>query len=156
MQESRTITNTPVNLSRAGSSVDTPLMLVFSVINGLVLINACLHDPRVGYDADMHLAYIQALSQLRLVVPGDSTEFFSPPLPYVLPALLMSLTGVKVFWAAKFAQFLNVCLSAGLTFYLIKTCRLITSRSSLAVGSLIFLGILPVYYKTFAFVRGEP
>src|SRR5262249_20694171 len=72
------------------------------------------------------------------------------------PALLMSLTGVKVFWAAKFAQFLNVCLSAGLTFYLIKTCRLITSRSSLAVGSLIFLGILPVYYKTFAFFRGEP
>jgi len=133
-----------------------PLIVVFSVINGLVLINACLHDPSVGYDADLHLAYIQALSQLRLVVPGDSREFFSPPLPYVLPALLISLTGVKVFWAAKFAQFLNVCLSGGLTFYLIKTCRIISERSSLAFGSLVFLGILPVYYKTFAFVRGEP
>jgi len=156
MQESKKILNTSVNLSRSGRGFDTPLILVFSVINGLVLMNACLHDPRVGYDADLHLAYIQALSKLRLVAPGDSGEFFSPPLPYALPALLILLTGVKVFWAAKFAQFLNVCLSVGLTFYLIKTCRIISSRSSLAVGSLIFLGTLPVYYKTFAFVRGEP
>jgi hypothetical protein len=156
MQESKTIPDTCVRLFRSGRGVDTPLILVFSVINGLVLINACLHDPRVGYDADLHLAYIQALSKLRLVEPRDSGEFFSPPLPYILPALLIFLTGVKVFWAAKCAQLLNVCLSAGLTSYLIKTCRIISSQSSLAVGSLMSLGILPVYYKTFAFVRGEP
>jgi hypothetical protein len=58
--------------------------------------------------------------------------------------------------AAKLAQYLNVFLSVGATFYLIKTCQLISSRPSLKLGALVFLGILPVYYRTFAFVRGEP
>lgn len=118
--------------------------------------NACLHSPRIGYDARGHLTYIQTLSQLRLVTPQDSTEFFSPPLPYVLPALLIHLTSVNVLLVSKVAQFFNFLLSLGLTFYLIKTCQLISSQPSLKFGSLIFLGILPVYYKTFAFVRGEP
>jgi hypothetical protein len=59
-------------------------------------------------------------------------------------------------WAAKLAQCLNIFLSIGLTFYLIKTCEILISRSSLKFGALVFLGILPVYYKTFAFIRGEP
>jgi len=141
---------------RSGKGFDIALVLVFLLINSIVFVNACLHDPRIGYDADAHLRYIETLSQLRLVTPQDSHEFFSPPLPYAFSALLISLTGVKVFWAAKVAQLLNFFLSVGLTFYLIKTCQLISPKSSLKFGTLVFLGILPVYYKTFAFVRGEP
>jgi hypothetical protein len=132
------------------------LVLVFLMLNGLVLINACLHDPSIGYDADGYLGYVRALSQLRLVTPQDTHEFFSPPLPYAIPALLIAFTGMKVLWAAKLAQLLNVILSVGLTLYLIKACQLFSSRSSLKLGTLVFLGILPAYYKTFAFVRGEP
>ncbi len=130
--------------------------MAFMVINGLVFVNACLHEPSIGYDARQHLGYIQALSKLRLVTPQDSDEFFSPPLPYAIPALLMALTGMELFWAAKLAQYLNVLLSIGLTMYLIKACQLLGSQSSLKLGALVFLGILPAYYKTFAFVRGEP
>lgn len=132
------------------------LILVFLLINGIVFVNASLHDPRIGYDATQHIRYIKALSLLQLVRPEDSSEFFSPPLPYVFPALLVSLTGMKVLLAAKMSQYLNFFLSVGSTWYLIKICHLLNPKSTLKLGALVFLGILPVYYKTFAFVRGEP
>jgi hypothetical protein len=141
---------------KLGNRFDIELVVVFVLINGLVIFNACLHDPRIGYDADGHLSYIQTFSQFCLVTPQDSHEFFSPPLPYVIPSLLIAITGMNVFCAAKLAQLTNVFLSIGLTLYLIKACKLISSRSSLNRGALAFLGIFPVYYKTFAYVRGEP
>jgi len=142
---------------RSGDRLEIGLVVVFLLINGLVLVNACLHDPRIGYDSLDHLNYIQALSRLRLVTPQDSYEFFSPPLPYAIPALFLALTKLDVFWAAKLAQFVNVFLSIGLTWYLLKVCQLIDPNSpALKLGTLVFLGILPVYYKSFAFVRGEP
>jgi len=141
---------------RSGNRISFSIVLVFSFINGLVLVNACLHDPRIGYDANNHLRYMQALSELRLVTISDSSQFYSPPLPHFFPSLLMALTGIQLFWAAKFAQILNVLLSLGLSFYLLKICDLISSRPTLKLGSLMFLGILPVYYKSFAFIRGEP
>lgn len=126
------------------------------MINSLVAINAILHNPKIQYDGSHHLRYIQALSELRLVTPQDSYEFFSPPLPYLFPSMLWAVTGTNIFWGQKLAQFFNILLSLGTTYYLIKTCQLISARSSLRLGALAFLGILPVYYKTFAFVRGEP
>ena len=141
---------------RAGNRLDLRLVAVFILINGLVFANAYLHDPRIGYDNRSYFAYIEALSKVRLVTPQDSREFFSPPLPFAFPALLMALTSIDVARAVKLAQFLNVFLSMGLTWYLLKACRLLGSRSSLGLGALVFLGILPVYYKSFAFVRGEP
>ncbi len=156
MKQEKKLFNTLVEPFRSGDGFDIGLVIVFLLINGLVFVNACLHDPRIGYDAGGHLSYIQALSKLRLATSQDTCEFFSPPLPYAIPALFMTFTGMKLFWAAKLAQGLNVFLSIGLTFYLIKVCQLLGSQSSLKLGTLVFLGILPVYYKTFAFVRGEP
>jgi len=131
------------------------LIFIFVVINCIVFLNAYLHDPQIGYDAASHLKYIKTLSQLQLVRPEDSVEFFSPPLPYVFPAMLISLTGMNILWAAKMSQYLNFFLSLGSTWYLIKICHLINPKSTLKLGALVFLGMLPVYYKTFAFIRGE-
>ena len=141
---------------RAEGRLDLRLVAVFILINGLVLANAYLHDPRIGYDNRSYFAYIEALTRGSLVTPQDSREFFSPPLPFAFPALLTALMSMDVARAVKFAQFLNVLLSIGLTWYLLKACRLLGSRSSLGLGALVFLGILPVYFKSFAFVRGEP
>ncbi|MBW1786365.1 MAG: glycosyltransferase family 39 protein [Deltaproteobacteria bacterium] len=141
---------------RGEKGFDKPLLIVFFVVNSIVLVNACLHDPGIGYDAYEHLKYIQALSEMRLVTPDDSYEFFSPPLPYLLPALFDGLTGLKWYWVMKFAQFLNFLLSLCLTFYVIKVCRIISNRPQLKFCSILLLGLLPVYYKTFAMVRGEP
>ena len=134
-----------------------PLILLFLFINGLVLLNALLHDPQVGYDAHHHLRYLSALASGRLVTPEDSSEFFSPPLPYLLPAAWMALTPVPLYWAAKSGQLLNVLLSLATTLYVLRICHLTDPNDrSLKLGALGFLAILPVYYKTFSYLRGEP
>ncbi|NOH13700.1 MAG: hypothetical protein HND51_18830 [Chloroflexi bacterium] len=59
--------------------------------------------------------------------------------------------------AAKLTQLLNGAYSLILTFYLLKLVDLIKPENNhLKLASLGFLGILPVYYKTFAYVRAEP
>jgi len=68
----------------------------------------------------------------------------------------MKLLSLDITQSAKLAQLFNVLLSIGTTFFLLKTCNLINPSSfSLKLSTLIFLGILPIYYKTFALFRGE-
>lgn len=141
---------------KTNGKIDIGLLIAFALIQALVFSNAWRHDPRVGYDGFAHSSYIEALARGHLVSPKESYEFFSPPLPYALPALLIAATHTQVFNAAKLAQFIQVVVSAGLFLFLIGICRLIDKRSYVALGAVVFLGILPVYYKTFAFVRGEP
>ncbi|MEW6736130.1 MAG: hypothetical protein AB1489_32855, partial [Acidobacteriota bacterium] len=60
-------------------------------------------------------------------------------------------------FAGKAAQFYNLFVSLGLCFFLLKISEIIRpNRPSYKIASLLLLGLLPVYYKTFAFVRGEP
>jgi len=142
---------------RLEHGMNKPLIAVFLLINGVVLLNAICHDPSRGYDAYHYWDYIEVFSEFRLPTPHDSAEFFSPPLPYLLPSFLYSFRTFDLRAAAKFAQLLNVLFSMGLTFYLIKTCDIIRPNDAhFKITSLAFLGMLPVYYKTFAFVRGEP
>lgn len=132
-------------------------ILLLVLINLIVLSNAVRHDPRVGYDAEDHLKYIDVLSRFRLPARADTAEFFSPPLPYIVPAMVQSMGLVSLWGAAKVAQLLNVVFSIGLTFCLVSICeRLRPGDPWLKTLSLSCLGMLPVYYKTFAFVRGEP
>ncbi len=132
------------------------------VINLLVLANALLHDPRIGYDCGDHIANAMAMSRLKLPTPEDSREFFSPPLPNLVPAVV-SLFGnglprlYKLGIAAKTGQLLNVLLSIGLTLLLVMICELVRpGRTRLKIGLLLLLGIMPVYYKTFSQYRPEP
>jgi len=142
---------------RFENRINKILVIIFLLINGIVLFNAVFHDPEIGYDAGHHLKYIRILSQFRLPARDEAWEFFSPPLPYFLPSLLHSF-GIFAFGVvAKFSQLLNVLFSIGLTFYLIKLCGIIRPNNAhFKIASLAFIGMLPVYYKTFAFVRGEP
>ena len=142
---------------RAEGRIQPVLVLVFFLINAVVLLNAVLHPPTIGYDAHDHLRYVTTLAEGRLVTPADSAEFFSPPLPYLFPAALMRVASLSIEQAAKAAQLLNVLVSIGLTLFLLRICELIDpGKLPLKLGTLSFLGVLPVYYKTFAFVRGEP
>ena len=137
-----------------------PLLLIFLMINGLVCVNTILHDPTIEYDAQGHLANIRALANFRLPSSLESVEYFSPPLPYLFPAALM-IAGVVDWWqAAKLAQLLNVLLSLGTTFYMLKICDVLEPERGqsyrLKLAALIWLSLLPVWYRTFSFVRGEP
>lgn len=135
-----------------------PIILLFALINALVLANAVLHDPYSGYDAADHIQYIKALaSDHALPSCKETAQCYVPPLPYILPAAVLATGRISLWHAAKLAQLLNVLLSIGLTYYVLKLCDLlIPASTTFRVSSLGMLGILPVYYRTFAFIRGEP
>src|SRR6266550_9324002 len=142
---------------RSVKGLNKPLLVVFLSLNSFVMLNACLHDPFVGYDVGEHLKYIETLAKMRLPTVTDTAEFYSPPLPYVLPALVAGAGAKDLWWPTKVGQLLNVLLSLALTFYLLKICDFFSATNPhLKTTTLLFLGLLPVYYKSFAFVRGEP
>jgi hypothetical protein len=175
------------------------VVAAFLFVNGLVLVNAVLHDPRAGYDAGEHLSYLVALAangRTPAFEESLSSQSFTPPLAYALPALVLRVAaevkgdtavlktdllsndsgaeaGVQqrqqsqpggrrsqlllLGISAKSAQLLNWVFSVGLTLFVLKTCELIRpGEAGLKFFSLLALGMLPVYYKTFSFVRAEP
>ena len=146
-----------MRIFRPAGRTDRVLVTIFALVNLLVVANAILHDPRVGYDSVGHLQNIRALAEGRLPTRGESDEFFSPPLPYSIPALLLASGRVTLASAAKAGQLVNAVLSVGLTLYLLRLSQLLApSDRHLGSLALALTGILPVFYKTFAMVRGEP
>ena len=127
-------------------------------INGLVLHNSILHNPLVGYDAKPYAQYIVGLGNGRLPQSSETKEFFSPPLPFLFPALLASARPASLVLGLKAGQLLNVVISVGVTLSLLKVCQVVRPGDRrLQLCSLGFFGILPVYYKTLSFPpRGEP
>ena len=152
---------------------DWLVVALFIVINLLVAINAVWHHPKIGYDAVDNITYIQVLPH-RMPEPTDTGEFFSPPLPFLLPALydtlctainpgeLLPFGDFSISWSCrtydgKFAQALNLLLSIGTTILLLAIARqLRPDDRPFRLSILILLANLTVYYKTFAQVRGEP
>jgi hypothetical protein len=149
--------------------LDRLALALFLAINGLVLVNSILHDPGIGYDAVDHLRYIRILPS-RMPSEADTREFFSPPLPYFVPSLVdeaclartgrVPMAGAQddcLRLAGKAAQGLNFLISLGVTFLILKTGDTIRPGNRFwRVSALLLLGMMTVYYKTFAQVRGEP
>lgn len=136
-------------------------VLVAVMLNAVILTNAILHHPKIGYDVTEHITYMQIMP-FRLPTPADTPEFFSAPLPYLLPSLFDKVC-VAAGWEncrgldGKFAQVLNFFLSIAITILLWKIAeRLNPGSESMKVSMLALLGILTVYYKTFSQARGEP
>ncbi len=146
-----------VDVFRVRGRLSVPLLLLFASIFLILLINAFLHDPTAGYDAQDHIHYIQTLATYwRLPVKAETGQYYSPPLPYLLPAVLTSMH-VGLWKALKLAQFFQALLAAGLMLYLLKICNLVApDHGRLQAASLAMLGLLPVFYRSFALIRGEP
>ena len=141
---------------RSGRNWDFSLIALFLAIQLVVLANALLHSGEVQYDGGSHRQYVNTLADGRLPTPKDSREFFSPPLPYAPMAIARAL-GQEESTAAKLGQLLNVLLSFGLCWYLLRICEVARPGDrTFKLASLGFLGMLPVFYRTFAFPRGEP
>jgi hypothetical protein len=145
------------------SALRSELFFVFLVINLIVLVNTINHNPREGYDAHHQTKYIKALSKANLPTSSQTQEYFLPPLPYTVPAIIYrgcievesKVLCTQV--AGKAGQISNFFLSVGTTYLILLICAKIDPTNvNFRLLSLIFIGILPVYYKTFAFVRGEP
>lgn len=133
------------------------LVAVFLLVNGAVLWNAVFHDPRMGYDARHHLAYVRVLADFRLPTPDESHAFYSPPLPYLVPAAALRFAGQSLIAAAKIGQLVQFLASVVLTLALLLVCeRLRPGDGVLKIGALGLCGMAAVYYRSFSFLRGEP
>lgn len=129
---------------------------LFALTNGLVLLNAVLYEPGLGYDAYQHERYVRSLSRGSLPNPVDSREFFSPPLPYAPPAVAVAL-GARLLPAIKAAQLLNVAWSLGLTLVVLRLAEELRPGSKVAKRlALPLFGLVAVYPRTFSFFRAEP
>jgi Dolichyl-phosphate-mannose-protein mannosyltransferase len=161
------------SLFRYDGKLDLGLIILFCVINLIVLTNSILHHPKIGYDSSSNLSYIVILSN-RLPASADTFEFFNPPLPFLIPSLFNDICnlvvpgpttnfkGLDVKWDCrtydgKFAQFLNLLLSIGISLVLLLISDQIKPGNRyFKLSILVLLSILTVYYKTFSQVRGEP
>lgn len=140
---------------KSGDRWCVSITALYVCINVIVLANALRHPSSVGYDVRSHVAYIDVLSRGRLPNLQDSQEFYSPPLPYALPALVRA-TGASLERVADVAQILNVVYSLALTYFLLRICLEIDEDYRLRAFSLLMLGMIGAYYRTMAMVRGEP
>jgi chlorobactene glucosyltransferase len=146
-----------LDIFRERGRLSRPLLACFLAVLTLLVLNAFLHDPTAGYDAQDHLHYVQSLADhWRLPTKFETGQYYAPPLPYVLPALLTAFHA-GIWKALKFAQLFNVLLAGGLMLYLLKTCELVAPQNTrLKILCIALLGLLPVFYRSFALVRGEP
>ena len=162
-----------LNLFRGNGRIDPIILALCLIINVIVLANAILHYPKIGYDVVQDLNYIQVLPD-RLPTFQDTYEFFSPPLPYFLPSrfdaiceqhapdALQSYNGLNYsntcrLYDGKFAQGLNVLLSIGTTILLLMIAEQVKPGNGFfKISALMMLALLTVYYKTFSQVRAEP
>lgn len=133
-----------------------PLVAAFLGLNLLVAVNAVIHNSHVGYDADAHVDYLQTVATGTLPSRDQSEEFYAAPLSYAIPAALAVFGVDDGRRLAKAAQLANLAYSLLLTYFLIRLSRQVRRDDPrFATWSLLLLGMLPVYYRTVAFVRGE-
>ncbi len=116
--------------------------------------NAWHHPPEVGYDARAHLEMVDTIARGVLPSAADSHEFFSPPLPYLLPALVRALGG-SLHAAGKSAQAVNLLLAIGVLALAARAAGRIGGDVA-TVTTLLLIGMLPVFYRSFSQLRGEP
>ena len=108
--------------------------------------------------------HLDAVAQGRLPTPEDTDEFFSAPLPYLVPAAVQRLAltaGAELPTAQgigrRAGQLANAGLSVLLCFFLLRLGRLVERDTiTVRITALVLLGSMATYYRMFANVRGEP
>ena len=137
----------------------------------ILFYNILHYNPIQGYDGEAHHAYVQNFLNFyipnRLNQPTSNLtyEFFSPPLPYFLPAFINEI-------CKKFSNednllqicqetygFYNIIFQSILflitLFLYIKIFRKITKSTSYNPSVFLLIGILTVNYKSIAMIRAE-
>ncbi len=141
----------------ASGKIQPLLVGLFLLVNAIVAFNGVAGSASLGYDSEGHIANVAQYAQGRIPTLKESGEYFSPPLPYLIPALFLRLTNTDLTIAAKIGQLQNIVVSILVTLLLLRLgARLQPENSTPRAVALFLLGMLTVYYKTFSFMRGEP
>ncbi len=144
---------------------DTHIKLVIFVILLIMIFNVFSYYHEFGYDGQDHKWYIEVLP-LDLPTQNDTKEFFSPPLPYLFPSIIDSicdklveanLTSVNCsIYYGNISQLFQLFMFFIILFCYIKILNLLSENKNYKNLTLILLLLIPVNYKTFVMIRGEP
>jgi len=146
--------------------------IIFSLIIYVLAYNLFHYDPIQGYDGEAHHAYVQNF--LNIFVPGKTDqpaanftyEFFSPPLPYVLPAFINEICKYSISSLNKLETcqdiygfinilFLSLLFLITLVIYM-KIIKIIFNKdTSFSLTILLTIGIFSTNYKAISMIRGE-
>ena len=140
--------------------------LLLSIVILILSINIFGYFHELGYDGEHHKWYIEVLP-FDLPSDSDTKEFFSPPLPYFIPSLIdsicdktneLNITNLNCTLVyGKITQALQAIMLISIFFILKKISYLIYPDNNQHFLSLILLfAMIPVTYKSFAMIRGEP
>lgn len=144
---------------------DTHIKLIIVVVLLIMIFNVFSYYHEFGYDGQDHKWYIEVLP-LDLPTQNDTKEFFSPPLPYLFPSIIDSicdklveanLTSVNCsILYGNISQLFQLFMFLIILFCYIKILNLLSENKNYKNLTLILLLLIPVNYKTFVMLRGEP
>ncbi len=146
--------------------------ILFLSVGFILIFNIFTYDPIQGYDAEAHHEYVNNF--FSIFIPGKSQllpheltrEFFSPPLPYLFPAVIASICRDLVpieslpdscneIFSYSTQVFQSIIFIFVIFIYLLSFQKL--SKGKLFnFNVLITISILTVNYKAFSMIRGEP
>ena len=138
----------------------------------LFIYNLLNYSVFYGYDADAHIAYVDYIamylpSNFKLPLEEHTYEYFSPPIPYIFPAIVQvicrnfsdSLDLVRHCQPiyGKFSQIFQTLLYVSSLYFYMKTLKVLNSKKTLInVSFLILMSLMAVNYRTILMIRGEP
>lgn len=145
--------------------------LIFST-SFVLLYNFLHYTPMLGYDSYAHYTYIDFFSRylpkdFRLPAYSDTREYFSPPIPYIVPAFFQVLcrniiestdflTECRSFYS-RYTLIFQYFLYLLTTFVNLKILGLIfNKKSKIFTSYFLLISMLSVSYRSFSMIRGEP
>jgi len=147
-------------------------LLLIVLIIVIFVFNYLNYDPIYGYDAEAHYEYVEGFFALLIPNLSDqasdeiTSEFFSPPLPYAVPAIFSVICKNMIDEAdeakycqkyyGKIIQLINASLYFLTLFFYLLTFKFITKKKLINLNVLLPISILAVNYRTFSMLRGEP
>ena len=142
------------------------LKILFGILLVVSVTNVFSYFHELGYDGQHHKWYIEVLP-FSLPTEQETKEFFSPPLPYLVPSIVDKFCDKSVELNLIEANCSIVYGNAGqifqvflllLTFIIL--CKIVEiifpKNNEFANVTLLIFTFLPVTYKSFAMIRGEP
>ncbi len=145
---------------------------LFVCLSYIFLFNLFNYSIFYGYDAEAHIAYVDYIAMylpntFRLPLQENTYEFFSPPLPYIFPAIIQVVCR-NIFTSndlvsfcqpiyGKITQIFQTFLYISSLYFYMKTLKILGNKKKLLnINLLLLISILTVNYRSFLMIRGEP
>ena len=140
--------------------------IILFLVSVILTINIFGYFHELGYDGEHHKWYIEVMP-LNLPTDQDTKEYFSPPLPYLFPSIIDSvcdklketylLSFDCTYIYGKLTQILQALMFLGIVFLLRDISETVEPKNVKYRNSVLLLFIIiPLSYKSFAMIRGEP